>query len=136
MRTRTGKRVARCTQSSERCTSGRSLRRFPDQAFIRRHAETDAFDHALKFAARPGHQVNVHWRASLNVPQVRLAEIRDHPPGACIDQRECLLTNMGVGTFGNAQIGYTGVEGRIYIAAFEIVFRIFHRCFTSLSLAD
>ncbi len=47
MRTRTGKRVARCTQFNERCTSGNPVDKRPHQRAVRLHAEADAVDDAV-----------------------------------------------------------------------------------------
>src|SRR5580658_3100171 len=53
--------------------------------------------------------------------QLRLAEIRHHPPDASIDKRENFLSYVSISTLGNDEAGHTGVEWSVDPALVVVV---------------
>ena len=54
--------------------------------------------------------------------ELGLAEVRDGPPDARIDQGEDLLAGVGVSALGDIQIGHARIERRVDLAIVEVVF--------------
>jgi hypothetical protein len=80
-----------------------------------------ALDDARKSQSRVRHDVNVRSHAWLDMLQLRLAEIRQHPPDARVDQRENLLSYVSISALGNDEVGYTCVEWSVDAALVVVV---------------
>ena len=80
-----------------------------------------ALDDARKSQARVRHKVHVRSHTRLDMLQLRLAEIRNHPPDASIDKREDLLSYVSIGTLGNDEVGHTRVEWSVDAALVVVV---------------
>ena len=78
-------------------------------------------DDPLKPQARVRHKIHIRSHTRLNILQLRLAKIRNHPPDPGVDQRENLLAYVSIGTFGNDQAGHTCVEWSIDAALVVVV---------------
>src|SRR6202044_3741098 len=57
----------------------------------------------------------------LDVLQLRLAEIRNHPPDPSIDKRENFLSYVSVSTLGNDKARHARVEGSVDVALVVVV---------------
>jgi hypothetical protein len=53
--------------------------------------------------------------------QLRLAEIRKHPPDTSVDERETFLPYVSIGTLRNDEIGYTRIEWGVDAALVIVV---------------
>ena len=124
MRMRTGYRLARCTQLRVRCTSGRP-------GVTRPRIEGSGITPYPVLSTTPAisqsgvrHEVYLRSHARLNVLQLRLTEIRKHPPHASIDKRENLLSDVSICTLRNHEIGYSCVERSVDAALVVVVLGI------------
>src|ERR1700722_19191537 len=83
---------------------GQTSRETANNIRIRSDAESDAFYHTRKTDIGLRHDVHIRRRAGSNVFELTFAKIGDGPPGARVNEREYLLADMSVSSFGNSQI--------------------------------
>src|SRR5271156_6057406 len=83
-----------------------------------------ALDDARKPQSRVRHNVHIRSHTRLDMLQLRLAEICDHPPDASIDKCENLLSYVSVSTLGNDEAGHTCVEWSVDAALVVVVLSI------------
>ena len=67
-----------------------------DERRIGLHTKSDAVDHAVISDCRSGEHVDIGMHPRLDAMELGLAEVRDGPPDAGIDQGEDLLAGVGV----------------------------------------
>jgi len=101
---------------------------------VRCNAVTDALDDAGKSRVGGRHDVDIRIHARMNVFELRLAEVGDHPPDPCIDKRENLLPDMGVSAFRNEEVGYPTIKWRVDAGMVVVVSGARDRCGASLAL--
>src|ERR1700722_4263343 len=95
-----------------------------------------ALDNAVKSKSRVRHKVDVRGHAGLDMLQLRLAEIRQHPPDTRVDQGENLLSHVSIGALGNDEVSYTRIEWSIDAALVVVVLGVGDCGDASLSLRD
>src|ERR1700733_16166058 len=85
------------------------------------NAVPGALDDAVKSQSRVRHKVDVRGHAGLDMLQLRLAEIRQHPPDTRVDQSENLLSHVSIGALGNDEVSYTCIEWSVDAALVVVV---------------
>src|SRR5271163_4315691 len=88
---------------------------------IRGNTEADTVHNAGKTQVRSREHVNIGVHSRHDVSELALAEIADGPPHASVNQRKELLSYVRVGAFGDSEVSYACVEGRIHAAVVQIV---------------
>ena len=88
------------------------------------NAVPGALDDARESQSRIRHNVNVRRHPRLDVFQLRLAEIRKHPPDASVDQRKALLPYVSIGALRNDEVGDPCIEGSVDTTLIVVVLSV------------
>src|SRR5262249_20899268 len=99
----------------------------PNPVRVRIYTESDAIHDSREAHVRPGHHIHIGLHPRRDMPEQTLAEITDCPPGARVDQREHLLSYMGISTFCNGEIGDDTLEWCVDSAVVQLILGVLHR---------
>src|SRR5271168_1197656 len=96
-------------------------RKSSDERRIGLYPKSNTVNHAVIFDCRSREHVDIGMHSGLDPVELGLAEVRDGPPCARVDQGEDLLAGVGVSALGDIQIGYPCIERRVHLAIVEVV---------------
>src|ERR1700752_679004 len=108
----------------------------PNQVGVRRDSEADAIHHSRETNAGFRQNINFGPHPRGNTLELAFTEISDGPPDACIDEREYLLADVGVGTLGDGEIRDAGIEGRVHTAVVQVITRVLYCCLSCPTLVN